>query len=105
MAIRIKQNSRLRFADLVKVDGIAFWDMVELPDIPPQPDDILYTVRSLDRIDFLAHRFYGDPVLWWVIAVANDFEILPTDFDLADQIIIPSPRYVQQVLFSDQGFV
>ncbi len=99
MSVQIKQRSRLRFGELVMVDGVEFWDLLELPDIEKQTDDVNYVVKGQDRIDYLAFRFYGDPILWWVIALANDMELLPTELNEGDTIRIPSPRYVLQVLF------
>jgi len=104
MAINIKEKSRLRFAELLDVDGVVFWDTVVLPDLPVQSDDIQYRVRDTDRIDLLAQRFYGDPVLWWVIAAANEFEIIPTDFNSAEVIRIPAPRFVLGTLFARERF-
>lgn len=104
MTVNVKEKSRLRFAELLEVGGVVFWDTVVLPDIPEQVDDIVYRVRDIDRIDLLANRFYGDPVLWWVIAEANDFEILPTDFNTADVIRIPAPRYILGALFARERF-
>lgn len=100
MALTVKKNSRLRFGRSIEIDGISFWDLVELPEILPQPDDTFYRVRGVDRIDLLAYNFYGDPVLWWVIAAANDMELLPTDLNEGDVLRIPSPRYVTQTLFT-----
>lgn len=96
---QIPIRSRLRFTDYLDIDGVQFWDMVDLPQLQEQPDDISYTVAASDRIDLLAYKFYGDPVLWWVIALANDMELLPTDLHESDVIRIPSPRYVNQELF------
>ena len=39
--------------------------------IPATSDDVFITTRDGDRLDLLAHRFYGDSTLWWVIAVSN----------------------------------
>jgi hypothetical protein len=99
MSVSLKPTSRLRFDQDLTLDGVEFWDTLDLPTIPPQNDDIQYTVTSVDRIDSLAQRFYGDPVLWWVIAGANSMEILPTDLNIGAVIRIPSPRYVAQQLF------
>ncbi len=99
MSVAIRKRSRLQFANLVALDGFEFWDMVEPPEIVPQTDDSLYQVQSGDRIDLLANRFYGDPILWWVIAEANDLEFLPTDLIEGMQLRIPSSRYILQVLF------
>jgi len=56
-------------------------------------------VQTNDRIDTIANTYYGDPVLWWVIAVANDMEIVPTQLQVGATIRIPSPVYVSQLLF------
>jgi hypothetical protein len=103
MSVRVAKHSRLRFADLGVVDGIEFWDLVDLPEVPGQPDDISYQVQGGDRVDRLATRFYGDPLLWWVIASVNGMEILPTDLNEGDFIRIPAPRFVLQELFKTAG--
>lgn len=99
MAVTIKKRSRLNFGNLLSIDGYEFWDLLELPTIVPQVDDFFYQVKGSDRIDRLAFDTYGDPVLWWVIAAANDLEFLPTQLNEGMKLRIPSPRYVQQVLF------
>lgn len=99
MAVVVKKRSRLNFGNLLSLDGYEFWDLLEPPTIVPQVDDVFYQVKGSDRIDRLAFDFYGDPVLWWVLAVANDLEFLPTQLNEGLVLRIPSPRYVQQVLF------
>ena len=42
-----------------------------LPEINRRPNDIIITARSTDRLDLLAHRFYNDRTLWWIISLAN----------------------------------
>jgi len=103
MSVSLSQNSRLRFSQFVNTDGVSFWDLPEFPTIVKQSDDLQYRVVATDRIDTLASKFYGDPVLWWVIAVANDMELLPTDISEGQLIRIPSPRYVSQTLFQKAG--
>jgi len=99
MAVDVRKRSRLRFADLVKVDDVEFWDIVDLPKIPVSTDDRSYQVQSNDRMDTIAVKFYGDPVLWWVIAVANDMEICPTDLNVGDLLRIPTLGFVLETLF------
>lgn len=99
MSVKVVRNSRLRFADLLTTDGVEFWDTVDLPDIPIQTDDLTYTVNAVDRPDMLAYKFYGTPVLWWVIAKANDLELFPTELYEGQQLRIPASRYVLQQLF------
>lgn len=103
MSITVSQNSRLRFGEVGILDGVEFWDLLDLPDLPEQVDDISYQVQGGDRIDRLANRFYGDSVLWWVIAAANGFEIIPTALNDGAFIRIPSPRFVLQQLFRTAG--
>jgi hypothetical protein len=81
------------------VDGVEFWDILVLEPIPEQADDLRYEVTEVDRIDLIADTYYGDPTLWWVIAIRNDMEILPTDLNVGRKIVIPSPRYVRNQLF------
>jgi hypothetical protein len=100
MAARIVRNSRLLFSPLVLVDGVEFWDLNTLPPIPVREDEVQYTVTFTDRIDLLAYRFYGDPVLWWVIAAANSMEILPTDLKPGDTIRIPSKAFITEALLA-----
>lgn len=95
MAVEIKKSSRLLFADLVTSEGVEFWDTVVLPDARTRSDDIQHIVSANDRIDLLAHRYYGDSRLWWVIAWANNLEILPTDMKQNAQLRIPSRDFVE----------
>lgn len=101
MSVRVALHSRLRFADLFIIEGVEHWDVLDLPEIPEQQDDLQYQVKRglSERIDKLATRFYGDSRLWWVIAAANDLEVVPTDLNEGETLRIPSPRYVQQELF------
>lgn len=34
-------------------------------------DDVYIQTTSIERLDLLAHRFYNDAALWYVIAAAN----------------------------------
>lgn len=98
MSVDVRNTSRLSFADLLVIDGVEFWDTLVLPDSTPQQDDTTHVVSSSDRIDLLADRYYQDARLWWVIAWANDLDILPTDMKENAQLRIPSKNYVQNTL-------
>jgi len=100
MGIRVQKGSRLRFGEVVVIEGVEFWDVLDIPEIPAQRDDLIHRVIGADRIDLLAHTHYQDSRKWWVIAVANGLEELPTELNIGDDIRIPSPRYVNQVLFT-----
>ena len=96
---RVRVRSRLRFSRFRYIDGVMFWDLVEIPTIPVQADDISHTVIANDRHDDLAHLYYADPSLWSIIAAANDIDLMPTGLVIGDVLRIPSPRYVLEVLF------
>ena len=98
MAVSISTASRLQFSELRIIDGITFWDIVELPTYRTRPTDMFHTVESTDRVDSLANLFYGDERFWWVIAWANDLELLPTDLNVGAVITIPDPEYVRSEL-------
>ena len=102
MSVVVSSHSRLRFGELFVSEGVEFWDVVDLPSIVEQEDDIVYQVKGGigERVDRLATKFYGDSRLWWVIALANNFEIVPVDLNHGDIIIVPAPRYVLQELFA-----
>ena len=46
------------------------------PSLVPSNNDTYIIARAEDRLDLIATDFYGDPTLWWVVAMAND---LPGD--------------------------
>lgn len=41
------------------------------PSIPKTPNDIYVLTTAGDRIDLLAHKYYGSIGYWWIIALAN----------------------------------
>ena len=103
MSVKVNKHSRLRFSELLSSEGVEFWDTLVLPTIVSQTDDMVYEVTSSDRIDTIANKFYGDPVLWWVVAAANDMELVPTALYEGQKLRIPAPRYVLQELFQQVG--
>ena len=69
-----------------------------LPVVPISADDITIVTTSIERLDKLAHTFYGDVTLWWIIATANGLGkgsyIVPTDTTLR----IPSKNRIQELI-------
>lgn len=112
-SIEIRKNSWLNFSDLLDFFGtqgtsgvveseetIAFWSLPEFPQVIPQDNDVFFNITDehLGRLDLLAYDAYGDPDLWWVIALANNYEILPTDMILGSRIRIPNKAYVDSLI-------
>ena len=97
----IRPGSRLRRAEYVQhtdADGttFAFFDLFDPPEIVPQDDDLLYTVSESDRLDKIAFSAYGNVRLWWVIALANDWDVPWVSLQPGSVIRIPSARYVKE---------
>lgn len=53
-------------------DGKRVYKTAIYPPIVPQDTDILVVSNSEDYLDALALKYYGDPTLWFVIALANN---------------------------------
>ena len=60
------------------------------PTIPIEDSDVfIYPVYG-DRLDTLAHKYYKDSTLWWIIAKANNLESGVVGLDPTKQIRIPT---------------
>ena len=51
--------------------GFRVYGTTYYPEIPIENGDKFIYSKFGDRFDLLAHKFYGDVTLWWVIAKAN----------------------------------
>lgn len=60
------------------------------PNIPLRDNDIYAVTQTGDRLDTLAHQFYGDASLWWIIATANNIHDAP--FAVNDGTILRIPE-------------
>jgi len=56
-----------------KIDksGIKVYGTTYYPEIPIENSDEFVFTRLGDRLDTIAHKYYGDVTLWWVISKAN----------------------------------
>lgn len=46
-------------------------------------------VTSFTYLDKVAHKFYGDESLWWVICVFNNIVDPLTELDEKDELLVP----------------
>ena len=51
--------------------GIRVYGTTYYPEIPVSDNDQFIYPQDGDRVDTLAHKYYGDVSLWWMIAQAN----------------------------------
>lgn len=66
------------------------------PNIPLSDSDIYAVTQTGDRLDTLAHQFFGDASLWWIIATANNIHDAP--FAIADGSILRIPMNYTQII-------
>ena len=52
-------------------DGKVVYGTTYYPKIPISDSDVFISTVLGTRLDNLAHKYYGDVSLWWVIAKAN----------------------------------
>ena len=65
------------------------YDSTLFPKVIRKSSDTIIIAKSTDRLDLMAHKYYRDRTLWWVIALANN---LPGDsffIEPGTQIFIP----------------
>ena len=60
------------------------------PKIPIRDSDIFLYPKYGDRLDNLAHKYYGDVSLWWIIAKANGLDAAHIGLEVDKQIRIPT---------------
>jgi len=53
-------------------DGKRVYFTTQYPIIEPSNSDIVVISSDADYLDSLAFKYYGDPTLWWVIALVNN---------------------------------
>lgn len=54
-----------------RFDGKRFYRSTFYPKITEKPGDIYITSNETMFLDSLAHNYYGDKTLWWIIYRAN----------------------------------
>lgn len=52
-------------------------------------NDIIYTIKEGDRLTNIAYKFYGNPLLWYLIADVNQIDN-PLFLEVGKNIIIPN---------------
>lgn len=100
MSVDIKNTSRLNMADLKVIDNIEFWDILDLPVYVPLSTDVRHVVSDGDRLDLIANLYYQNYALDWVIAWANDLELLPVDLIINTTLYIPSITFIKSNLLN-----
>ena len=83
------KNSKIR-----QTDGKSVYEKTIYKEIPLHSDDFYVISQYGDRLDLLAHKYYGDVTLWWYIAKANNLRTMNIPINL--QLRIPgTTKYAQ----------
>ena len=53
-------------------DGKKVLNTTHYPNIPNKDSDIFVISNDGDYLDTMAFKYYRDPTLWWIIALANN---------------------------------
>lgn len=77
-------------------DGRTVYKSIIYPNIPLRDDDVYVATETGDRLDTLAHQYYKDSSLWWIIASANN--IHNSVFAFAEGTILRIPQNYLQIL-------
>jgi len=72
-------------------DGKRRYETMLYPNIPHTTSDIYFIAKQLDRLDNIAHAYYGDPRLWWVIKISNNLPGGTLQIPAGKRIRIPYP--------------
>ncbi len=78
------------------VTKVRYFKPTLYPDIPERDDDIMHKVRSGERLDLLAHQYYDDVGLWWIISRANSLD--PSDISLKAATTVRIPTDIGPIL-------
>jgi hypothetical protein len=61
-----------KFADkIITTQKKRRYSTLYYPTIPEKSTDIFIVTKNMDRLDLLAHKYYGDARWWVIIAKAN----------------------------------
>ena len=54
-------------------NGVRSLKVTRYPEILIRDTDTFHFARDFERFDWLAHKYYNDSTLWWIIAKANGY--------------------------------
>lgn len=89
--MRYRNNETKRTADGKLVYRSKFYKPIPLKD-----DDIYIMTQQGDRLDSIAHKFYGDSRYWWILAAANNIHNAPLGIESG--LVLRVPKNPVEVL-------
>jgi hypothetical protein len=91
MANRYTNSSTIKDSNGKRRKGTV---IIPVPD--PSSNDVYIQVTSAERLDLLAHKFYNDANLWYIIAAANGLGKGSLMVPINSRLRIPDSTTIQQ---------
>jgi nucleoid-associated protein YgaU len=84
--------SRYTYSEVLKTKETnkQYLESTIYPKVKAKDTDMYIISEAGDRLDLLAHKYYGDQNLWWVIATANNINDATFYVEEGVQLRIPS---------------
>ena len=102
------RNSWLNFCEPTEIKLIkgsfknpertGYFELFIPPTIPSSENDIRHIVSNHERVDLIAHKYYGTSELWWVIAERNNIDLPIAELRRGMELIIPARSVVELVI-------
>lgn len=83
--------SRYTYSEVLKTKETKkeYLESTLYPIVKPNDGDTYIISEAGDRLDLLAHKYYGDQSLWWIIATANNINDATFYVEVGKQLRIP----------------
>ncbi len=82
-----------RYSNITKKqrwDGKVVFNTTHYPSIPVSDTDFFVITDETDYLDTLSFKYYRDPTLWWIIALANNIGKGRLSIEPGTQLRIPT---------------
>ena len=72
-------------------NNVSYFETINKQQIPESESDTFITVtkETENRLDLISLNSYGNPLFWWIIAIANNIDD-PFDIPIGSVLRIPS---------------
>lgn len=90
-------SNRYTYNEILKTKtGKGYLSSTIYPKIKPSDNDMYIISEAGDRLDLLANKYFKDPSLWWIIAVANN--INDASFYVGEGLQLRIPSNIGQIM-------
>ena len=67
--------SRYQVLRVITDESNTYLETYNQVTVPETEDDLYHIVKhsEVNRLDIISNKYYGTPIYWWAIALANEF--------------------------------